>query len=216
VGSLPQQVFDGKIDYDVHCETMIAKVVKFFTADNLLNLGEVYISPDLNYLVAPYPITPQDRDQSWLFFDACFKLPSPYAAQLVSLAVRNQENIDSLMRYGFDNQVVQAVLQRTLMAESVSGPMPHRTISDWEYCKDPGYTEFLSPARLLDNSPAILHLKCDNVSEFRGAVFHKDVSGLRPRVLYKSRTHNFQLGEFFTLNDKHGRQLLLVPHLESD
>ena len=202
VGPIFRHVFASKSDYARHLLNMNTSAVKFFSVYNLQELGYYHIPSDLKYVVAPYPTTPQDREQrSGPCADVIFKFLSPYAAQLVSQAVHKQENIDSLRQFGFDYQVVEAVLQNSLMAESVIGPIPKWTTADWEYYKDPGYTEPLLPDHLLNNSAAILHPKCGTMSEFRGAVFHADVCGLRPRVLYKSRTHNFRLGEFFTVND---------------
>ena len=47
--------------------------------------------------------------QAWPFAEASFKFRSLYAALLVSQAEEEQENIYSLLRFGFDCQVMEAV-----------------------------------------------------------------------------------------------------------
>lgn len=193
VGPLSRQVFLSDPAHKDYVEAMKSNVDQFFGTLAKDGLSYSNIPAGLKFYLAPYPT---DADQT----DVTYRFLSVYAANLVRAAAKLPEQVEVLLRYGLYHQIHEAVLMSHLMELPADEKLPEWAISGWEWYEDPGFSRALSGTQQIESN-TIVHPKCASLREFEGQVFPNDAKSLEPQVLYKSKTHNFKLGEYFTYDN---------------
>ena len=189
------------------CCSLFFNVLDKVTVDNIADNAKYYIAPFFKEgsTIPKYSASMPDSSDIYTF-----EFLSPYCQNAIANSVKSA-NVAELLRHyrdKLDYQIAEGIMIQSLFEEPpVNYNFPDEcSRRNWVIHNDPGYRCKILKENLLseDETNAILNGTlmpwASEEQIFRGMYCTQDIADLREGVVYRSRTHNFALGDSFMVN----------------